>query len=145
MAARTISILATVILVVAAVALVLRRAILGDWPFTLCLQAVGLALVLWARITFGLRSFHFAANPTAGRLVTNGPYHYVRNPIYAGAWLFVWSGVASHWSPMNAMLAGIVALTLLVRLACEEQLLRRTYPEYEDYAHKTARLIPFIV
>jgi protein-S-isoprenylcysteine O-methyltransferase Ste14 len=36
-------------------------------------------------------------------------------------------------------------LTLLVRLACEEQLLRRTYPEYEDYAHKTARLIPFIV
>jgi len=104
-----------------------------------------LSLVFWARITFGLRSFHFAANPTAGRLVTSGPYHYVRNPIYAGAWLFVWSGVASHWSPVNAVLAGIVALTLLVRLACEEQLLRRAYPEYADYAHKTARLIPFIV
>ena len=145
MSSRTISVFATVILVVAAAALVVRGAILGTGPVSICLQLLGLALVLWARITFGMRSFHYAANPTQGRLVTHGPYGYVRNPIYAGAWLIIWSGVAVHWSTWNAVLAGIVAVTLLIKIGCEEQLLRQAYPEYEDYSRKTARLIPFVL
>jgi protein-S-isoprenylcysteine O-methyltransferase Ste14 len=104
-----------------------------------------LALVLWARATFGMRSFHFAANPTQGELVTRGPYRYVRNPIYAGAWLIIWTGVAVHWSPVNAALGGVIAITLLIRIACEERLLRAAYPEYANYARKTARLIPFVI
>jgi len=132
-------------LVAVAAVLVFRGAILGTGPVSISLQAAGIALMLWARITFGLRSFHYAANTTQGGLVTRGPYRYIRNPIYAAAWLVIWTGVAVHWSPINAMLGAVVAAMLIVRIACEEQLLRATYPEYADYARKTARLIPFVI
>ena len=145
MALRSVSILATAVLVAVAAALVFRGAILGTGPVSISLQAAGIALMLWARITFGLRSFHYAANTTQGGLVTRGPYRYIRNPIYAAAWLVIWTGVAVHWSPINAMLGAVVAAMLIVRIACEEQLLRATYPEYADYARKTARLIPFVI
>jgi protein-S-isoprenylcysteine O-methyltransferase Ste14 len=145
MPTRMISIIATAVLMAAAVALVYRGALLGTGPISLSLQVAGIALMVWSRLTFGLRSFHYAANPTQGGLITKGPYRYIRNPIYAAAWLILWTGVAVHWSPMNGALAAVVAVTLLIRIACEEALLRGTYPEYADYATKTARLIPFVV
>jgi protein-S-isoprenylcysteine O-methyltransferase Ste14 len=145
MHARNISVLATAVLMAAAVALVYRGSLFGTGPVSISLQVAGLALMLWARVTFGFRSFHYAANPTAGGLVTHGPYQYVRNPIYAAAWLILWTGVAVHRSAVNAALAGVVAVTLLIRIGCEEQLLRAAYPEYEDYSRKTARLVPFVI
>jgi protein-S-isoprenylcysteine O-methyltransferase Ste14 len=145
MSSRSLSVFATVVLTVAAIALVYRGAFFATGPVSIFLQLLGLALVIWSRLTFGVRSFHYAANPTQGGLVTNGPYHYVRNPIYSGAWLIIWTGVAVHWSAVNAALAGLVAVTLLIRIACEEQLLRAAYPEYADYSRRTARLIPFVI
>lgn len=145
MAFRSASILATVVLIGVAAALAFRGAILGTGPVSLSLQAAGIALMLWARLTFGLRSFHYAANTTQGGLITRGPYRYIRNPIYAAAWLIIWTGVAVHWSPINAVLAAVVAAMLIVRIVCEESLLRATYPEYADYARKTARLVPFVI
>ena len=142
---KTISILATVILIALAAILAVRGGLLATGPIGGTLQVAAILLVLWARFTFGFRSFHFAANPTQGALVTSGPYHYVRNPIYAAAWLFIWVGAAEHWSVENAALAAAIAFTLVVRIACEERLLRAAYPEYEDYAKRTKRLIPFVV
>jgi len=145
MVLRSVSILATLVPMAAAAALVFRGAILGTGLVSISLQLLGLALMIWARLTFGFRSFHYAANPTQGGLITKGPYRYVRNPIYAAAWLIIWTGVAVHWSPMNAALAAVVAVMLLVRIACEEQLLRGAYPEYAKYSRKTARLVPFVL
>ena len=145
MVSRSVSILATVVLMAAAATLVFRGAILGTGPVSISLQLLGLALMVWARLTFGWRSFHYAANPTQGGLVTKGPYRYIRNPIYAAAWLIIWTGVAVHWSPTNAALAAVVAVTLLIRIACEEQLLRAAYPDYAEYSRKTARLVPFVL
>jgi len=45
--------------------------------------------MLWARLTFGGRSFHAGANPTAGGVVTTGPYRFVRHPIYAAILYFL--------------------------------------------------------
>jgi protein-S-isoprenylcysteine O-methyltransferase Ste14 len=145
MSAKLISILATILLIADATVLAVRGAILCTGPVSMTLQALGLALAAWARVTFGYRSFHFAANPTEGALVTRGPYRYVRNPIYAGAWLIIWAGVATHLSVSNAALGIIAVVMLLVRMFCEEQLLRERYPEYSEYAARTPRLIPFVI
>jgi protein-S-isoprenylcysteine O-methyltransferase Ste14 len=142
---KLISVLATAVLMAAAVMLVLRHSIVGTGPVSLALQIAGVLLVAWARVTFGSRSFHYAANPTPGALVTSGPYRYIRNPIYAAAWLVIWTGVAVHWSWANAALGLIVAAGLVVRIFCEEHLLRAAYPEYADYAKRTKRLVPFVV
>jgi len=42
------------------------------------------------------------------------------------------------------MLGAVVAAMLIVRIACEEQLLRATYPEYADYARRTRRMVPYV-
>jgi len=106
---------------------------------------LGLLLVVWARLTFGVRSLHFAANPTKGPLITSGPYRYIRNPIYAAVWLVTWTGAAVHASMMNASLAMVTAIMLVIKILCEERLVREAYPEYEAYSRRTARLIPFVL
>ena len=145
MSARIISIIATVILIASAVALMIRRCLFASGPISIALQVGAVLLVTWARSTFGLRSFHFAANPTRGALITTGPYRYIRNPIYAAAWLFAWVGVAMHWSLTNGALAAVIAATLVAKIVCEEKLLRAAYSEYDAYAKQTQRLIPFVV
>ena len=67
MVLRSVSILATLVLMAVAAALVFRGAIVGTGPVSISLQLLGLALMIWARLTFGLRSFHYAANPIARR------------------------------------------------------------------------------
>jgi protein-S-isoprenylcysteine O-methyltransferase Ste14 len=144
MVAKLTSTIATIVLVAAVVDLAVRKGLIGSGPVSISLQIGAILLVLWARFTFGFRSFHFAANPTRGHLITSGPYRYVRNPIYAAAWLFVWTGIAVHGSLANALLGLVAAATLVVKIICEEKLLREAYAEYNDYARKTPRLIPFL-
>jgi protein-S-isoprenylcysteine O-methyltransferase Ste14 len=100
--------------------------------------------MVWARVTFGRRSFHASADPTAGGLVTTGPYHYIRHPIYTAASLFGWGAVVAHWSAVGAALG--VALTAggLVRIMCEERLLVKAYPGYLAYSKTTKRMLPFV-
>jgi hypothetical protein len=44
------------VLILAVVALALSQSLLGHAPLTLGLQAAGILLMIWARLTFGLRS-----------------------------------------------------------------------------------------
>jgi protein-S-isoprenylcysteine O-methyltransferase Ste14 len=113
-------------------------------PWVIALQVLALALMVWARLTFGRRSFHAAANPTEGGLVTTGPYRFVRHPIYAAACLFGWAGVAAHPAIDSALLGALLLAGALVRLLCEERLVVERYPEYREYARRTKRLVPFV-
>lgn len=117
-------------------------ALFSPSPAVIAVQALAVALFLWARWTFGLRSFHAAANPTEGGLVTTGPYHFLRHPIYTAICLFGWAGVAAHASALNALLGVLMTAGALVRMLCEEKLVVETYPEYREYAKRTKRMIP---
>lgn len=148
MNARTASLVATAILVVAIVWLVFRRELLGTGTISVGLQVLAALLMLWARVTFGRRSFHAAANPTAGGLVTWGPYRYWRHPIYAAILLFLWAGVLSHgMDPLAIGLAALGTLMTAVRIYSEEQLLLAEFPGdagYAAYAGRTKRLVPYV-
>lgn len=143
--ANSLSIVATVVVIFAVIWLGLRGGILGVGPVSFSVQALGLLLVAWARLAFGIRSFHFAARPTQGGLVTSGPYRYIRNPIYSGAIVIILTGVAVHFSWGNVALGLLAISALLTRMICEEQLLPQIYPEYLSYAAKTPPLIPFVI
>jgi len=43
-----------------------NNAIFGTGPITITIQVIAALLMIWARLTFGIRSFHGTANPTAG-------------------------------------------------------------------------------
>lgn len=139
------SIGAMAVLVVAMVGLVARHALFATRPGLVVVQVLAVILVIWARLTFGLRSFHFAANPTDGGLVTNGPYRFVRHPIYAAILFFVWAGVASRTTLWGVGLGILASAATAVRMVAEERLVTARYPEYVAYAARTKRVIPFLV
>jgi protein-S-isoprenylcysteine O-methyltransferase Ste14 len=124
--------------------LIVRGSLFSLEPLVIGAQSAAAALMIWARVVFGRRSFHAAANPTAGGLVTTGPYRFIRHPIYAAACLFGWAGVASHWSAINAQLGVLLLVGALVRMLCEERLVALAYPEYREYAQVTKRIVPYL-
>ena len=110
----------------------------------LVVQACAVLLMLWARATFGLRSFHATANTTGGGLVTTGPYRYWRHPIYASIIYFVWAGQVEMPTILSVSLALAVTAGLVVRMVLEEQFLVTAYPEYSEYMRRAKRLVPFV-
>lgn len=95
---KLLSILGLVVMIIALVALYRIGVLFTAQPIAIALQVIAVALLIWARMTFGVRSFHAAANPTAGGLVTTGPYHFIRHPIYTAACLFGWAAILVHLS-----------------------------------------------
>jgi protein-S-isoprenylcysteine O-methyltransferase Ste14 len=80
------------------------------------------------------------------KLITEGPYAYVRNPIYTGMLgMLIATGLAmEHWI---ALLAAIVifAVGLVIRVRTEEKLLRAAFgEEFEEYARRVPAVVPGI-
>jgi protein-S-isoprenylcysteine O-methyltransferase Ste14 len=124
--------------------LVIGRQVLSEAPLVITLQFAAIILMLWARLTFGRRSFHATASPTDGGLVTTGPYRWLRHPIYAAVCLFSWACFIGRLSWLALGLAAVVTAGSVVRIFMEETLLRARYPEYVEYARRTKRLVPYV-
>ena len=107
-------------------------------------QVLAIMLMIWARVTFGRRSFHATASPTTGGLVTTGPYQYLRHPIYAAGLLLTWAGVIGNLSVPNIAFGLLTFSGAMLRIVCEETLVKAQYPEYVEYARTAKRLIPFL-
>ncbi len=140
---KPLSVLAFLGAVVCLVWLVYQHALFGTGPVTISIQVAAILLMLWARLTFGMRSFHASANPTAGGLVTHGPYRFVRHPIYAAVLYFTWAGYVAHPALVNLPAVLLASALLGIRMMAEERLLMGMYPDYSDYARRTRRVIPF--
>ena len=124
--------------------LLATRSLFAGSPAGIVVQVAAVALMVWARMTFGLRSFHAAANPTAGGLVTTGPYRFIRHPIYTAVCLFGWAGVLSNWSALAAGFGVLLLAGSIGRMLCEERLVVQMYPEYRQYARTTKRMVPYV-
>jgi protein-S-isoprenylcysteine O-methyltransferase Ste14 len=81
------------------------------------------------------------------KLITEGPYSVVRNPIYTGMFgMLLATGLAiSHWIVL--LIAIIVfAIGTAIRVYSEEKLLREAFgEEFEAYARKVPAVVPFLV
>ena len=147
MNAKLRSLVATLVLIIAIVLLLQQKALFAKHPVGMAIQVLAVLLMIWARLTFGLRSFHAVANPTAGGLITAGPYRYWRHPIYAAALFFVWAGVLAQraWPTTPVILLALLATAMVaVRIHAEETLLRTAFPDYAAYSSRTKRIVPFV-
>jgi len=88
----------------------------------------------------GLASGHVQKDK---QLTTSGPYAYTRNPLYLGS-LIMGAGFAiaarSWW--IVAIMLVMFAVIYVPVIAGEERYLRRTFPEYDDYARHVPRMLP---
>lgn len=110
--------------------------------------ALSIVFTLWGYRTLGKNWVH-AFEPSEFRLkenetlVTTGPYRFVRNPIYLGAFTLIiaLALVASNWL---ILLPGIVIIPLVyMQIDGEEKMLLAKFgDEYREYMRRTPRLIP---
>ena len=78
------------------------------------------------------------------RIVMQGPYRYIRHPIYLANVLQGVGYTLASGSLWVLFLAAYGSFSILRALRREECYLSRTFSGYEGYRGKTARLIPFI-
>src|SRR5881398_1126367 len=95
---KALSIIGYVGMVGGLLGLLATRTLFSPSPLAISVQVLAFVLFLWARITFGRRSYHVVADPTDGGLVTDGPYRYIRHPIYAAFCLFTSDAAVANWS-----------------------------------------------
>ncbi len=79
------------------------------------------------------------------KVISTGPYSVVRHPMYAGAFLLVFSTPLALGSWVALPLPIPLMLVIVARLLDEERLLSATLPGYEAYRQRVRwRLIPYI-
>jgi protein-S-isoprenylcysteine O-methyltransferase Ste14 len=83
-------------------------------------------------------------NPQAGhRVVTTGPYAWVRHPMYAGYVVWVLAAALALGSLPALVPALLIAAGVVVRTVLEDRTLRAELPGYADYASRVRfRLVP---
>ncbi|MDE2127889.1 MAG: isoprenylcysteine carboxylmethyltransferase family protein [Armatimonadetes bacterium] len=107
---------------------------------------LGLAVAVWARFTIGRNWSGTVTFKDDHKLVQNGPYAFVRHPIYTGLLLmFLGTAIA------GGRLSGLVALPLAVlscwiKLRQEEGLMVQHFgAQYTEYKTRVKALVPFVV
>jgi protein-S-isoprenylcysteine O-methyltransferase Ste14 len=103
-------------------------------------MALGAIVVAPGLLIRALASGHVRKNES---LATSGPYAYTRNPLYLGSLLM---GVgfcvaARSWWVGVALVVMFFAIYVPV-IRDEEAFLRRTFPEFEEYARRVPRMLP---
>ena len=80
--------------------------------------------------------------PQARKLVTGGPYRFVRHPLYLAEFVALFGLAWQFALPWSLLLWCLAAAAQFPRMYFEEQVLSETFPEYRSYAAQTARLLP---
>ncbi len=145
MSKNYLSLIAFLIAVAAMVLLMFRHHLIATSPVFIGIQIAAIFLMIWARVTFGLRSFHATASTSKGELVTTGPYRYLRHPIYASVIYFIWAGQVQSPTIISLSLAVLATAALFIRMILEEDFLKTKYPGYLEYMKHAKRIIPFLV
>ena len=104
----------------------------------------GLGFAIWARRHIGRNWGVPMTRKVDPELVTSGPYHLVRHPIYSGI-LFggVGTAVALGWFWFIAV--GLVAVYFVYSATVEERYMTTQFPDvYPGYKQSTKMLVPFI-
>ena len=82
-------------------------------------------------------------NMVAGSVMADGPYRFVRNPLYIGVWWMV--AAMAFLMPVSGALFAITLVTLvMIRLTLGEEsyLSAQLGPPYQAYLHAVPRFIP---
>ncbi len=110
----------------------------------IALFALGLALAIWARVHIGRNWGTPMSRKDEPELVTSGPYHLARHPIYSGLLVAsIGTAVALSWPWLIVVvLAGVY---FIYSATVEERYLTEQFPDtYPVYKRSTKMLVPFV-
>jgi protein-S-isoprenylcysteine O-methyltransferase Ste14 len=106
---------------------------------------LGLALAVWARVYLGRNWGMPMSQKEDPELITTGPYHLIRHPIYSGivlAMIGTSIAISLYWLVAVALLGAY----FLYSAVMEERFMAGLFPDsYPAYQRSTRMLIPFIL
>lgn len=105
------------------------------------LVAIGLAWSVWAIRFLGP---NFSVLPQARGVASEGPYRWLRHPLYAGEIVAALGLAVAAWSPAAAGLWVALCALQAYRAMREEQVLLLAVPGYRAYRARTSALLPGI-
>jgi protein-S-isoprenylcysteine O-methyltransferase Ste14 len=117
-------------------------------PYTIYLQTFGLiltvtgyAVFIWSVLARGVYAVSWRM-PETQKLVTWGPYHYVRHPSYL-AYFLMFLGLTLTWPNLFTLLP-LLAIPGYYKVTLKEEklLTSRFGQEYTEYQKRTGRFIP---
>jgi protein-S-isoprenylcysteine O-methyltransferase Ste14 len=126
----------------------LRRHHLNTDPWRasagLALFGLGLGFAIWARLHIGRNWGTPMSQKVDPELVTSGPYHLVRHPIYSGI-LVAGVGTATALSWWWLVAVALAGAYFVYSATVEEHWLAKQFPDaYPAYRRATKMLVPFI-
>jgi protein-S-isoprenylcysteine O-methyltransferase Ste14 len=106
------------------------------------LAALGAVLRVWGAAYLGYETVHHGAMQS-GAVMADGPYRFVRNPLYLGGWCMM-AAMAFLMPPTGALFSMTLLTVFLLRLifAEEEFLTEKLGEPYRAYCKAVPRLIP---
>jgi protein-S-isoprenylcysteine O-methyltransferase Ste14 len=106
------------------------------------LAALGAILRVWGTAWLGPATV-IGLDMKAGSVVANGPYRYLRNPLYVGLWYMV-AAIALLMQPSGAAVVLTLLTVFLVRLTLGEEafLSARLGEPYRAYLRAVPRILP---
>ena len=112
----------------------------GGW-----LLACGLLLGAWTLANNRPHNFNIVPLPREGAsLCFDGPYDYIRHPMYSAVLLALLGVVVMTACPVSLLAWVALALVLDRKAVMEEKLLTEKHAEYAEYAQARKRFIPGI-
>jgi protein-S-isoprenylcysteine O-methyltransferase Ste14 len=109
------------------------------------ITVLGLAGAIWARITLGRNWSGYVTYKEDQDLVTNGPYRFVRHPIYTSMIVMFIGSFLYYGSPIIAIGSAIAVVVFILRTRKEEAIMIDLFGDkYTEYMKRTKRLIPFV-
>jgi len=115
-------------------------------PVSWILIGGGLLLGFWSVWTMRVSTFQITPDVASGSvLVSNGPYSFIRHPMYGAVLLVVFGLLFNTFSWLRLIAVGILFVNLILKADYEENLLVKYFKKgYQDYQQKTSRFIPFV-
>ena len=111
----------------------------------LAIFLLGLALAIWARVYLGRNWGMPMSEKVDPELVTTGPYHTIRHPIYSGiilAMIGTTIAVSLYW----LVAVVLVGAYFIYSAFTEERYMAERFPDtYPKYQQSTKMLIPFVL
>lgn len=107
----------------------------------------GFALLQWAQNTLGKNWSDTPRMIKEQSLITSGPYHFVRHPIYTAFLLILGSTllISANWLIGLAWI-GMTVLEVASRIGFEEKLMLEYFgDQYHEYMKRTGKLLPKII